>query len=63
MLKDPPKRAKRNEIEGQAILNLELLTMDTQKKTQKKEVNTKIPKARKQKQPQQRKEEGKTMNL
>ena len=49
---DPPKRAKRKEIEGQAILNSELLTMDTQKKCRKSEVNTKTPKAKKQKQSQ-----------
>ena len=28
--KDPPRRAKRKEIEGQAILTLELLTMERQ---------------------------------
>ena len=30
--KNPPKRAKRKEIEGQAILTSELLTMENQKK-------------------------------
>ena len=32
--KDPPKRAKRKEMEGQAILTSELPTMNTEKKTQ-----------------------------
>ena len=38
MPKEPPKCVKRKEIEGQAILTSELLTMENQKKTQREEI-------------------------
>ena len=49
MPKDPPKRAKRKEIEGQAILTLEPLTME-KLESQGKKINPKNPKTQKQKQ-------------
>ena len=35
--KDPPRRAKRKEIDGQTILTSELLTMEIQKKRKEKQ--------------------------
>ena len=54
MPRDPPKRAKRKEIEGQAILTSELPTMDTQKKCKKHEINNKTQKTVEQWQSQKR---------
>ena len=52
--KDPPKRAKRKEIEGQAILTSELLTMENQK-NRGKEMNPKNPqKTKKEKEKKQK---------
>ena len=47
--KDPPRRAKRKEIEGQAILTLELLTMKRQTKPLIKPKSEKKKKRRKKK--------------
>ena len=63
MPKDPPKRVKKERDWGASYPNLRATNHGHPKKTQKKEVNTKFPKARKQKQPQQRKEKGKIKNL
>ena len=52
--RDPPKCAKRKEIEGQAILISKLPTMDTQKKCKKHEINTKTQKTGEQRQSQKR---------
>ena len=48
MPKDPPRRAKRKETDGQAILTSKLSTMEMQKsKGQKNTTQTKSPKRRK----------------
>ena len=45
--RDPPKRAERKEIKGQAILTSELPTMNTQKKRKKYEIDTTTQKKKK----------------
>ena len=47
MPKDPPKHAKRKEIEGQAILTSKPLTME-KPENQGKKINPKNPKTQKQ---------------
>ena len=44
MPKEPPRRAKRKEIDGQAILTSELLTMEIQKEEAKGDNTSWIPK-------------------